>query len=102
MAGVASRMVTAPIDLLKIRFQLETATKPEAKTYRTITHSIQQIYQQEGLTVHNTVGQLSSNFSRRSGREIRRGYGCMVHLVQCNFGHLVMQNSIRVSVLLVA
>lgn len=65
-------MVTAPIDLLKIRFQLETATKPDARTYKTIAHSIQQIYKQEGLTVcmeyhHNfimMIGVLEGKYGR--------------------------------------
>ncbi len=54
-AGVASRMVTAPIDLLKIRFQLETATHPEAKTYHTILQSIRSIHLSEGISVLSII-----------------------------------------------
>lgn len=54
VAGIASRMVTAPIDLLKIRFQLHTGTR-----HQSIPQAIRAIWQAEGATAFwkgNTAG----------------------------------------------
>lgn len=54
VAGIASRMFTAPIDLLKIRFQLHTDTR-----HQSIPQAIRTIWQAEGTTAFwkgNTAG----------------------------------------------
>lgn len=60
MAGIASRMVIAPIDLLKIRFQMDTMGHPlKGSTFTGILDEARRIYRLEGLRAFwkgNTAG----------------------------------------------
>ena len=45
MAGFVSRVVTAPLDVLKIRFQLQDSHSPR---YTSLTHAVRRIIKEEG------------------------------------------------------
>jgi hypothetical protein len=47
MAGFVSRMVTAPLDVVKIRFQLQDSTNPK---YTSISHAVRNIMKEESIT----------------------------------------------------
>lgn len=48
LAGVAARTASAPIDLLKIRFQLQKRSSPQ---YESIISAFKTVFKQEGIRV---------------------------------------------------
>lgn len=46
MAGLVSRVISAPLDVLKIRFQLQDANNPK---YSSLNHAIRRIIHEEGI-----------------------------------------------------
>lgn len=48
IAGMVSRTLSAPVDLLKIRFQLQSTQHPK---YHSIWHAIRKIIHEEGIGV---------------------------------------------------
>lgn len=49
LAGVAARTVSSPMDLLKIRFQMQSATKVSSNQCKSIPASIRRVFKNEGL-----------------------------------------------------
>lgn len=46
VAGLVSRVISAPLDVLKIRFQLQDSNKPK---YSSLKHAVRKIIQEEGI-----------------------------------------------------
>ena len=74
IAGIAARTTSAPIDLLKIRFQLQQQQKSLCQ-YRSIPIAIRTILKQEGLLVNNHENVIM--IKRGFGREMFQEYTCM-------------------------
>lgn len=90
-AGVASRMVTAPIDLLKIRLQMDTVAHPISDMkLSAILKVARNIYKVEGFTVSlcRSMDVYRKGVFRPFGKGILPGCGSMHLLVASNSGPL--------------
>jgi hypothetical protein len=74
VAGVAARTASAPIDLLKIRFQLQQQQQKNLRQYRSIPIAIRTILKQEGPLVDNHESLIITE--RDFGREMFQEYIC--------------------------